>query len=416
MAVPGASAERRRCAAIALRASWSVDLEAERLIARLPLLSGASLAATPRSATRSRPRSTLDCPDLGQPIAAYSATDGSLDQFTFYAYDDAGRVIEEYITDDTGRVADNKFSYTNNHLHEVTTPSAAVIGYTYGSSGSPSDDDLVTSIYRGTTSTPIVQSIAWNAFGPLQSFAWLATISGTALTNTIVRDKNYDITEVKGAIAAGTPGTDVVTPRDALRRVTSRTYSPALTGLTNSFFLYDEQSRVTCETTTSVSTCPTSGSGLKNNHSLSPPFMSAGDWKLLLRPVPGSTGGLTNDFNSSGTGYGSTHQVTDVNQSDGTPALGHTAMAYDVRGEREYDDNTTTLTNDRRDYTYDARHNVVNVRGQYYTGSAWHYYDVASAFDATNRRVFKSFYDETTTTTAQWFFYYDPMNRLVEVN
>ena len=91
-------------------------------------------------------------------------------------------------------------------------------------------------------------------------------------------------------------------------------------------------------------------------------------------------------------------------------------MAYDVRGEREYDDNTTTLTNDRRDYTYDARHNVVNVRGQYYTGTAWDYYDVASAFDADNRRVFKSYYDETTTKTAQWFFYYDPMNRLVEVN
>ena len=163
--------------------------------------------------------------------STYSATDGSLDQFTFYAYDDAGRVIEEYITDDTGRVADNKFSYTNNHLHEVTTPSAAVIGYTYGSSGSPSDDDLVTSIYRGTTSTPVVQSIAWNPFGPWQSFAWLATITSVALTNTAVRDQNYDITEIKGAIG-GVPlvtNTDVVTPRDALRRVTSRTYSPTLT-------------------------------------------------------------------------------------------------------------------------------------------------------------------------------------------
>ncbi|HUJ60942.1 MAG TPA: RHS repeat-associated core domain-containing protein, partial [Kofleriaceae bacterium] len=187
-----------------------------------------------------------------------------------------------------------------------------------------------------------------------------------------------------------------------------------LPGLFDSYFLYDEQSRVTCETTDSKTTCPTSGTDIKNNHDLSPPFMSAGDWKHLLRPVPGSSGGLVNDFNSSGTGYGSSHQVTDVNQSDGTPALGHTAMAYDARGLRSYDDNTTTLTNDRRDYTYDARRNVINVRGQYYTGSAWHYYDVASAFDHKNRRVFKSFYDETTTKTATWFFYYDPLDRLTE--
>lgn len=47
--------------------------------------------------------------------------------------------------------------------------------------------------------------------------------------------------------------------------------------------------------------------------------------------------------------------------------------------------------------------------------SVWHYYDVASAFDAKNRRVLKSFYDETTTKTSTWFFYYDASDRLTEV-
>jgi hypothetical protein len=42
----------------------------------------------------------------------------------------------------------------------------------------------------------------------------------------------------------------------------------------------------------------------------------------------------------------------------------------------------------------------VSVRGQYYTGGTWHHYDVASPFDHKNRRVFKSFYDETTAKTA----------------
>jgi RHS repeat-associated protein len=40
---------------------------------------------------------------------------------------------------------------------------------------------------------------------------------------------------------------------------------------------------------------------------------------------------------------------------------------------------------------------------------------VASAFDAKNRRVFKSFYDETTLKKATWFFYYDALSRLSEV-
>jgi hypothetical protein len=33
-------------------------------------------------------------------------------------------------------------------------------------------------------------------------------------------------------------------------------------------------------------------------------------------------------------------------------------------------------------------------------GASWNYYDVASAFDAKNRGVFKSFYNETTMKTA----------------
>jgi RHS repeat-associated protein len=57
----------------------------------------------------------------------------------------------------------------------------------------------------------------------------------------------------------------------------------------------------------------------------------------------------------------------------------------------------------------------VNIRGQYYVGGVWHYYDVASAFDHDNRRVFKSFYDETTAKTADWFFYYDADSRLTEI-
>lgn len=40
---------------------------------------------------------------------------------------------------------------------------------------------------------------------------------------------------------------------------------------------------------------------------------------------------------------------------------------------------------------------------------------MASAFDAKNRRVYKSFFDETTLQTSVWFFYYDAVDRLVEI-
>ena len=348
----------------------------------------------------------------------YQTTDGSLDQFTYYSYDKAGRVVEEYITDDAGRTADHLYQWTKNGaLAQVTTPSGAVIGWVFGSTGSNSDTDRVTSMWRTNTSTPIIDTVKWNPFGPLKQYNWEPTVGSLGLMTYIVRNLAYRITFLGNGEASdlSTAYNSVTLKEDAKGRVASRVYTPhdpTTTGLLDSYFLYDEQDRVVCETTNSQTTCPTTGTNIKNNLSAGG-FTHAGEWNKVLRPIAGSTNGLTNQFDPSG--YGTSHQVTLVRQNDGTPTIGDTAIAYDVRGNRSYDDNTSTLTNDRRDYTYDARRNVVNVRGQYKTGGAWHYYDVASAFDGRNRRVFKSFYDETTAKTATWYFYYDPMNRLSEV-
>jgi RHS repeat-associated protein len=167
-----------------------------------------------------------------------------------------------------------------------------------------------------------------------------------------------------------------------------------------------------CETTSSVSSCPTSGTNIKNSRT-TPYFTETGDWLQVLRPVPGSTGGLMNSFNASG--YGTSHQVTSVAQSDGTPSLGTTTLTYNALGQRTQDNNTSTLTNDQRDYTFDARGNLLNVHGKYKTGGSWHEYDVGSAFDHKNRRVFKFFLDNTTGVRSDWWFYYDALDRLVEV-
>jgi hypothetical protein len=275
--------------------------------------------------------------------------------------------------------------------------------------GSNSDKDRITQISRGDTNNPVVENVTWFPYGPLASYKW--EVNSGDMATSITRNLAYRPTYVGNGIHSGDDELLGVTiEEDAKGRVTARKYSSDTSGnsgITDSYFLYDHQDRVTCETTTYQSSCPTSGSGLKNNLSS---FTDAGDWETLYRPIPGSTG-LTNTFNPSG--YGSSHQVTLVRQNSGSPTLGDTEFAYDARGNRTYEDNTTTTTYDRRDYTYDARGNVVDVHGKYKSGSNWIEYDVVSAFDERNRRIYKSFSNGTTTAT--WFFSYDPYDRLTEV-
>lgn len=345
--------------------------------------------------------------------STYSATDGTLDQETFFDYDDAGRVIREYIRDDAGRIADHLYTWTKTgELASVTTPSGAVLGSTFGSAGSNSDTDRITAIWRTNSSTPIADAITWFPYGPLKQYNQQHLISNKAQRTVISRNLAYRITNI--AVENQSNGADtfaVAIAEDAKGRVTKRDYSQAAAGVQDSYFLYDNQDRLLCETTNVVSSCPTSGTNIKNSRTATA-FTAAGDWRELLRPVPGSTG-LMNSFNPSG--YGASHQVTMVRQNDGTPQLGDTVFGYDAQGSRSFDDNTSTLTNDRRDYTYDGRGNVINVHGKYFSGGTWRDYDVGSAFDAKNRRIMKSFRDATTGVIAQWFFYYDLADRLIEV-
>ena len=98
-------------------------------------------------------------------------TNNSLNQYTYYAYDANGRTIEEYITDDTGHIAPQLYSWTKDGaLSQMTTPSTAVLGWTYGSNYNDSNADLVSGMYHGSASTAIIDSAEWFPFGPLQSY------------------------------------------------------------------------------------------------------------------------------------------------------------------------------------------------------------------------------------------------------
>lgn len=342
---------------------------------------------------------------------------GALDQETFYSYDPAGNVIAEYIQDTGGRHAPQTYAWTKNgSLAQVTMPSSAVLGWTYGSPASNSDTDLVTARWRTSPATPVVDSILWKPYGPLQQYNRMDTISSIALRMRIDHNLAYRATSVTLEDQTGRgPYFRTLVAEDAKGRVTMRDYYPSdpqIAGVFDSYFLYDQQDRLLCETTNRVTACPTSSSGnIKNSHAAE--FTGAGDRKTLLRPISGSNGGMTNTFHLAN----GSHRISSIDQDDGkTPPLGTTTYVNDARGNRTSErSGNAALTHELRTYTYDGRNNLTGVLGQYRVGDQWHDYFVHSAFDAQNRRVFKAFEDLATHQQKQWFFYYDPFDRLTEV-
>jgi RHS repeat-associated protein len=339
--------------------------------------------------------------------------DGALDQWTFYSYDAAGRVVTEHITDDTGRVAIQGYRWTKNgDLASATMPSTATIGFTYGSAASNADTDRATAVWRMSPATPVIDNITWKPYGPVEQYHRQDTIGGSPLKLRMTYNLAYRTTGIRLDAQNGTgPYYQLTVSEDAKGRVTGRDYYPShpqIPGVLDSYYLYDDEDRLLCESTSLVTSCPTSGSSLKNH--MVGGVTGAGDRTTLLRPNPGSGGGVANVF-----AMGS-HRVASVTQSDGTAPLGTTGYSYDNLGRRIADDNLSAANpNDRRAYTYDGRKNVIGVQGSYKVGGAWHTYYVASGFDARNRRVFKAFEDRVTQQQKQWFFYYDPLDRLTEV-
>lgn len=284
-------------------------------------------------------------------------------------------------------------------------------GATFGSAGSNSDTDRITALWRTTTGTPIIDNILYQPYGPFRQYNQMNTVSGSALRTKVNRNLAYRVTETR-VETQSTSATQhaVAITEDHKGRVIGRDYTPNITGLVDSYFVYDGQDRVLCERQTPGTTCPTSyAAGDKNRHASSPPFTAAGDWKILWRPIIGSTGWI-NDFRLA-TG---THRIALVVQSNGTPTLGTTTLTYDTRGNRNADDNSG-LSNDQRTYTYDSRGNVINVAGKYRLSSGWNDINVTSAFDAQNRRVYKSTTFGGLNITSTYFFYYDALSRLSEI-
>jgi hypothetical protein len=345
------------------------------------------------------------------------SADSSLDQETFYGYDDAGRLIREYICDDSGRVADHAYTYTKaGALSKVTLPSTSSIWFNFDSATSNSDKDRITSVARNTATNTLVKNATYYPFGPLRQYEHWNTIGGVGLRTKITRNLAYRVSDVRVENQTGaTTYQSVTITEDSKGRVTVRDHDPAANtlGVQDSFITYDGLDRVLCEDTVAGGNC--AGTTHKNRHSMSPPFTATGDWKRLMRRLPGGGSLVRTDFNPDAGGvpgaYGASHRIVKVRQ----PTYGDTNYAFDEYGRRATETNTANPGNGDRTFTYNSRGLLANVHGAFYSGGAWHGYDLASAYDARGRRVYKSYLDNTTGNLALWFFYYDAADRLTEI-
>jgi RHS repeat-associated protein len=339
--------------------------------------------------------------------------DYSLDQETFYAYDPAGNIVEEYVRDDSGRVADHKYNWNKNgEVTQFTTPSGSVLTWTYGTSGNNSDTDRVASISQNGTT--LISNVSWFPWGPLAGYLEQATIGGVRLSTAIARNLAYRITNIQ--MNNGTSEYDgVALSEDSKGRITARDFFDNSAGVQDSFYVYDGQDRVLCEMTATGSTCPTSATTtIKNNFTASPPFTASGSWKTLYRYDHGVySGDAFADVSTS-------HRISSVISG----AVGTVSYGYSQFGERTSDaGSATNMTHSARNYTYDERHNLINVNrffeysvNRFTHAITWHVANVASTFDARDRRVSKTYTDATGGgQTSQTFYYYDPSDRVTEI-
>jgi RHS repeat-associated protein len=332
--------------------------------------------------------------------------DDTFDQFTFYKYDRAGRIVTETITDDGGRDIAQTYTWDKNgNPLSITPHSGVAMKWTYGSGTSNSDRDRVVSLIRNAgTDVTFVSEASWYPFGPLESYKQGNTISGNNLVMQITRDLAYLVTDILWEQTSGTDLFEIAYTLDDQGRITVRNFTGGHGQLDDSYYTYDWQNRITCDALVSGS-CPTSGGNVKSNLNSTPPYTASSDRKSIIHR--GSQYPIATLTHSLATGK---DQIDSIARGSQTIDLG-----WDARGNRLYDDDNE-YADDRRDYAYDARNNLVAVSGKLrISDTVVHDYTAVNAYDHKNRRFFKSILDETTDDEAQWFYYYDLNDRIIEV-
>ena len=149
-----------------------------------------------------------------------SEGDDTFDQFTYFAYDDSGRVLEEYIEDDGSRLAISVYDWDKNGNNTRIDSRAT---YTYGGNGNSDRDDL-TEVSR--YATDLITQGKWLPFGPIDEYRQENTKNGNEIWARFAWDLAYRPEEI--LYEEDTSGTDLFEidyGLDYAGRVTERDFS-----------------------------------------------------------------------------------------------------------------------------------------------------------------------------------------------
>jgi len=329
-------------------------------------------------------------------------------QETFYGYDDAGRLVSEFSSDNSPRTALQTYAWDKNgNMTAAKAPTNASMSYAFGGAGN-SDANLVTALARtvGGTPTNLATGITWAPFGPVTQYDQENTIGGNKLRATLTWNLAYRASQIKFA-TTGVNKTTIDYTEDEKGRYTQKVYSNVHSNVLNDYFRYDWLDRITCESTFAVSECPPSGTVTSVNYNTSNDRTSF----RHSDPIFGNQI-YTNSYTSG----------TDKISGIASTSVGTTSLVWNLRGDRTFEDNPTSSV-DSRSYTYDGKRRVRTITGYFRSGStcnpvcvpAYKQYRITYAFDQLDRLVFRSFANLTSGGESNTFYYYDVNNRLIEI-
>ncbi len=339
-------------------------------------------------------------------LCSASYGDNALNQEVFYGYDADGRLINEWIQDDSTRTAEQLYTWDKNgNAIDTTAPSGTVSHLIRGSTASNSNTDKVTELSNGTST--FAEPVAWNPDGPIASYTQRNQSAEGTIRAALTWNAAYRPSEVKYWDTVLTQHKLNYT-EDAKGRTTLRDYTNGDASLDDSHIQYDWLDRIVCDAAVSGS-CPTTSPDLRNNLNGSPPYTASSDRTQLLHYNP-SYGTYTYSYTlRSG--------KDQIDYFTTSPSTGTTTFGWDDRGNRTSDD-SNSYSHDARNYTYEGRRLVRQITGQRQGGcmaggSNWSNFTITNAFDDKGRRVFKSY--DCNTVHRQWFFYYNLRDQLIEV-
>ena len=341
-------------------------------------------------------------------FADTSLGDGKYDRIVCLYYDDLGRTVRETTLGDEGVTRHTEYEYDGNGnlvrlRYPMITNAWARWDYDLASSDNTDADDayrVAAETTKGSTYIYLAKASERYPMGPLRR-VWHGNNSSSPPSNPsreVLRRLDSNVSTLRSHLG-GSSSWDVLDRTYAYEPTMQiASFNDALSGNPDRYYDYDGAHRLTCATTSSVTSCPSQ----TDSRLLANVGYDAADNRSTFKKYSG--------ISDSYVYTSGTDQLDKINH-----ASQMTNYTLDGSGRRSYDDNTS-ISNDYRYYYYraDGRLRLVSGRRPS-TNPSYQSYQLAYAYDYKGRRIFKSDKNLSTGVVHQWWFYYDQYDRLIGV-